>query len=81
MLSGNKDIIINQKFREMKAIKGKTAQVDDRQLTGILLNDISEMDGDVFSALVEYLYPVTAEYSDGLVQLTAKDGLNLEDIF
>lgn len=66
----------------MSNLKGKKAVIDDREFTEIIINDIREMDSDVYAGLVEYMYPVKAEYEDGLITLEPTDeNQNLEDIF
>ena len=63
--------------------KLKAVVIDDTVITCKMLEDIKQMDGDVFTALIEYLYPVKAEYQeDETIKLSSTtEGMAIGDIF
>lgn len=58
-------------------------RISDDNLEHIVLNDIKEMDKDVFAGLVEYLYcvKVTANEDESYTIENEDEILNLEDVF
>lgn len=61
--------------------------VFDKEIQHRIIEDIKEMDADMFQALIEFMYPVKAKLNDdGMIELEPSEdyksqGLNLKDIF
>ena len=66
----------------MSELKGKKVTVDEDVLISRMIDDIRESDVDVLTGIIEYMYPVKVEWTDGFITIEPTDeDLNLEDIF
>jgi hypothetical protein len=68
-------------------LEGKTTDVFHKEMEDRIIQDIKEMDTDNLKCLIEYLYPVHADFNDDCetIKITVDEqeapGLDLEDIF